>query len=112
MSFGGAFFILPGERGVVDGIERDKYMLSEMVRCGRRGLHRKELRCAFHVTSIAAPDMTYRLILIAQFDKEGSVRPNPALPALYNFSSQQILLDEATVLPGNLRQIFNSRARR
>ncbi|EXM15414.1 hypothetical protein FOTG_16254 [Fusarium oxysporum f. sp. vasinfectum 25433] len=43
-------------------------MLSEMICCGRRGLHR-ELRCAFHVTSIAAPDMTYRLILIVQFDK-------------------------------------------
>jgi hypothetical protein len=83
-------------------------MLSEMICCGRRGLHREELRYAFHVTSIAAPDMTYRLILIVQFDKKGPVRPNPALPALCTFSSQRILLDEAAILPGNLGQILKS----
>ncbi|KAJ0126692.1 hypothetical protein HZ326_30204 [Fusarium oxysporum f. sp. albedinis] len=54
--FGELYAGLSAAGYLVNEIERDKHRLSKMVRCGRRGLHRKELRCASHITSIAAPD--------------------------------------------------------
>uniref|UniRef100_A0A0D2YJM1 Uncharacterized protein n=1 Tax=Fusarium oxysporum (strain Fo5176) TaxID=660025 RepID=A0A0D2YJM1_FUSOF len=93
-----------------------RYMLSEMICSGRRGFAfevDKRPRSPAKFGAIITPlSCVGFLTMIVQFDKEGPVRPNPSLPSLCTFSSQRILLDEATVLPGNLGQISNSRIRR
>jgi len=83
-----------------------------MICCRRRGLYREELSRAFNITPTAAPDMADWLILVAQFDKESPVRPDPTLPALCALPSQRIFLDKATGFPDNLGEILNGRVSR